>query len=197
MRDIKKITKGQGKVNKHENGGTIGFSSRNFAIGKIHVAGNGRGITDISIGGNKQSFLRQLRDRHGHKAVIEAADYRAVFKALDEYFKGKKTRFDLKVNLIGRPFALSIWKALMKIPYGRTVSYEELALMAGHMGAQRAAGSACGRNPVPIIVPCHRVIRKDNGLGGYTGGLEIKKTLLEIEGVRKIPSFRKGGSGWI
>lgn len=164
--------------------GTIVFSARNFAIGKIHVAGNRRGITDISIGGSKQGFLRQLRDRHGHKAIIEAADYRAVFKTLDEYFKGKRTRFDLKVNLIGRPFDVSIWKALMKIPYGRTVSYEGLALMAGHTGAQRAAGSACGRNPVPIIVPCHRVIRKDNGLGGYTGGLEIKKTLLEIEGFR-------------
>lgn len=182
---MKKIPKEQGKVNdRMKMDGTIGFSVRDFAMGKIHVAGNGRGITDISIGGDRQGFLRQLRDRHGQRAVIEAADYRAVFKTLDEYFKGKRTRFGLKVSLIGRPFDVSIWKALMKIPYGRTVSYEGLALMAGHAGAQRAAGSACGRNPVPIIVPCHRVIRKDNGLGGYTGGLEIKKTLLEIEGFR-------------
>ncbi|MEK7680185.1 MAG: methylated-DNA--[protein]-cysteine S-methyltransferase [Deltaproteobacteria bacterium] len=184
---MKKITKEQGAVNKHSEQSErmdrfIGFSSRCFAIGEIHAAGDRRGITDISIGGSKQGFLRQLRERHGHKAIIEGADYRAVFKTLDEYFKGKRTRFGLKVNLIGRPFDVSIWKALIKIPYGRTVSYEELALMAGHTGAQRAAGSACGRNPVPIIVPCHRVIRKDKGLGGYTGGLEIKKALLEIEG---------------
>lgn len=185
MRVYKKITKEQGKVNAGmKMDRTIGFSARNFAIGKIHVAGFGRGITDLSIGGVQQDFLRQLRERHGLRAIIEAADYRAVFKALDEYFEGKRTRFALKVNLIGRPFDVSIWKALMNIPYGRTVSYEGLAVMAGHAGAQRAVGSACGRNPVPIIVPCHRVIRKDNGLGGYTGGLEIKKTLLEIEGVR-------------
>ncbi|MBI5237762.1 MAG: methylated-DNA--[protein]-cysteine S-methyltransferase [Deltaproteobacteria bacterium] len=182
MRDIKKITKEKDEVNKHENGGIIGFSSRCFAIGKIHVAGNRRGITDISIGGDKQGFLRRLRERHGHRAIIEKADYRAVFKMLDEYFKGKRTRFDLRVNLIGRPFDVSIWKALIKIPYGRAVSYEDAARMSGHLGAQRAVGSACGRNPVSIIVPCHRVIRKDKGLGGYTGGLEIKKTLLELEG---------------
>ncbi len=166
--------------------GTIGFSSRVFAMGEIHVAGGRLGVTDISIGGGTEGFLRRLAKRHGHGAVIEEADYRAVFRMLDEYFKGKRTRFGLRVNLIGRPFDVSIWKALTRIPYGRTVSYEGLAGMAGHQGAHRAAGSACGRNPVPIIVPCHRVIRKDRGLGGYTGGLGIKRALLEIEGIRLL-----------
>jgi methylated-DNA-[protein]-cysteine S-methyltransferase len=102
-------------------------------------------------------------------------------KELDEYFNRKRRHFDVKVYLKGTDFQNKIWKKLQEIPYGKTISYATLAREAGHPKACRAAGSANGKNPVAIIIPCHRVIASDGSLGGYAYGLEMKKMLLDLE----------------
>lgn len=100
---------------------------------------------------------------------------------LDAYFKGELTRFDLKLNAQGTDFQKRVWQELEKIPYGETISYGELAKRMGNPKASRAVGMANGKNPISIIVPCHRVIGKDGSLTGFGGGIDVKKTLLELE----------------
>jgi methylated-DNA-[protein]-cysteine S-methyltransferase len=102
---------------------------------------------------------------------------------LDAYFAGERREFDLPFRISGTPFEMRVWKSLLTIPYGTTVSYGEIARRIGQPKASRAVGMANGRNPIPILVPCHRVIGSNGSLVGYGGGLETKKYLLEIEGV--------------
>jgi methylated-DNA-[protein]-cysteine S-methyltransferase len=103
-------------------------------------------------------------------------------RQLEEYFAGERTQFDVPLELDGTAFQHQVWAELLLIPYGRSISYGELARRVGRPRASRAVGQANGRNPVPIIVPCHRVVAGD-GLGGYGGGLPLKRALLALEGV--------------
>lgn len=107
---------------------------------------------------------------------------------LREYFDGRRTEFTVPVNLSfkGTKFQQKVWNELRKIPYGQTISYKELAIRCGGANYSRAVANANGKNPVSIIVPCHRVISSDGTLGGYTGGLDRKSTLLTIEGLQLI-----------
>jgi methylated-DNA-[protein]-cysteine S-methyltransferase len=102
---------------------------------------------------------------------------------IEEYFNGKRKVFDLPLVLHGTDFQVKVWKALQKIPFGKTHSYGEIAAMIGNPKACRAVGMANNRNPIAIIVPCHRVIGSDGSLTGYAGGLGIKQRLLELEGL--------------
>ena len=112
------------------------------------------------------------------RPMVEAAK-----QALSDYFdNGVRDFGDLPLDLQGTPFQVKVWQELQRIPYGTTISYKELARRAGSPLACRAAGQANGRNPVPIIVPCHRVIAADGSLGGYSSGLDRKRWLLEHEG---------------
>ncbi|HKP98019.1 MAG TPA: methylated-DNA--[protein]-cysteine S-methyltransferase [Fibrobacteria bacterium] len=106
-------------------------------------------------------------------------------KQLGEYFRGARDRFDLPFELKGTEFQMRVWNELRKIPFGETWSYRELAERVGNPGAVRAVGSANGRNPVSIFIPCHRVVRTGGELGGYGGGLENKAFLLDLENGRK------------
>ena len=100
---------------------------------------------------------------------------------LKEYFAGKRKAFDLPLSPQGTPFQAEVWRALSEIPYGETASYREIAEKIGRPRACRAVGMACRRNPLPIIIPCHRVIGKDGSLTGYEGGLAVKECLLRLE----------------
>lgn len=102
-------------------------------------------------------------------------------RQLDEYFRGKRTRFELPLDPAGTPFQRAVWARLEGIPYGATWSYRELARRVGNPGAMRAVGAANGRNPLCIFIPCHRVVRASGEIGGYAGGLERKAFLLELE----------------
>ncbi|HEY3915726.1 MAG TPA: methylated-DNA--[protein]-cysteine S-methyltransferase [Verrucomicrobiae bacterium] len=102
-------------------------------------------------------------------------------RELNEYLAGKRTDFSIPLSNAGTEFQREIWKQIARIPFGKTISYTELAQRVGAPKATRAAGTATGRNPLGIIVPCHRVVGKDGGLGGYAGGLDRKKSLLNIE----------------
>ncbi|MBC8439373.1 MAG: methylated-DNA--[protein]-cysteine S-methyltransferase, partial [Deltaproteobacteria bacterium] len=100
---------------------------------------------------------------------------------LKAYFKGELTRFDLELNVQGTDFQKTVWRELVKIPYGETISYGQLAQRIGNPKASRAVGMANGKNPISIIIPCHRVIGKNGNLTGFGGGLEAKRTLLDLE----------------
>ena len=107
----------------------------------------------------------------------------AAMAQLEEYFAGQRRRFDLPLELDGTDFQRRVWLGLSQIPYGETVSYAEMATMVGRPHAYRAVGQANGANPVPIVLPCHRVVASGGGLGGYGGGLPMKRQLLALEGL--------------
>lgn len=121
--------------------------------------------------------------------VVEACEYLSertgyfseVAKQLDEYFAGKRTEFKLNILPTGTDFQKKVWTELLKIPYGKTTSYQEIANVIGNPNAQRAVGSACNKNPILIIIPCHRVISKNGNIAGFAYGNQIKQKLLEIE----------------
>jgi methylated-DNA-[protein]-cysteine S-methyltransferase len=124
----------------------------------------------------------------------DPAAFRALARQLGEYFRRERRTFDLALAPRGTVFQLATWRALATIPYGETISYAELARRVGRPAASRAVGAANGANPLPIVVPCHRVIGKDGSLTGFGGGLHAKRTLLELEGalVQKAHAGRAG-----
>ena len=104
-------------------------------------------------------------------------------RELSEYFAGKRKRFEVTLDPDGTPFQRAVWKAISRVRFGRTTTYGELARSARHPGSARAAGAATGRNPIGIIVPCHRILGSDGSLTGYAGGIERKRALLALEGI--------------
>ena len=123
---------------------------------------------------NKKNITEDYQNR-------ETSLIKKTIQQLDEYFSGKRKNFSIPLDLRGTDFQMKVWNALQIIPYGKTVSYGQLAAITGNPKASRAVGMANNRNPVPVIVPCHRVIGSDGSLTGYAGGLELKKQLLELE----------------
>jgi methylated-DNA-[protein]-cysteine S-methyltransferase len=124
-----------------------------------------------------------LPNRHPDPAGWERDDelLADARRQLTEYFAGERTTFDLPLRPAGAPFQRRVWEALLRIPYGETASYGELARGLGHPTAARGVGAANGRNPIAIVVPCHRVIGSNGSLTGYAGGLECKRALLDLE----------------
>jgi methylated-DNA-[protein]-cysteine S-methyltransferase len=118
----------------------------------------------------------------GVRLVEDTGRTAEVRRQLDEYFAGRRQTFDLTLAPEGTPFERSVWNELARIPFGETRSYAEIARAIGRPGAARAVGRANGANPIPIVVPCHRVIGADGSLTGFGGGLETKSRLLELEG---------------
>lgn len=144
-------------------------------------------ITSVSTAeGETISGIFMEKHRHGPKRdsgwVKDAGKHREAHRQLAEYFDGERTAFDLPLAPAGTPFQSQVWKALLEIPFGRTESYGELAARIGRPGSARAVGSANGRNPISIVIPCHRVIGSSGELTGYGGGLPRKRWLLSHEG---------------
>lgn len=144
-------------------------------IGKLLLAGDGESLIQVSF----QSGPRPLRPPGGW--MERAAPFRAASAQLREYFAGERRTFDLPLAPRGTEFQQRVWRALTEIPYGKTLSYGELARHIGKPSASRAVGLANGANPLPIVVPCHRVIGADGSLTGFGGGLPIKRRLLALE----------------
>ena len=120
------------------------------------------------------------RDRTWRRSSDHAHLQRAK-RELAEYFAGRRRRFSVPLDPDGTPFQRSVWKAISKVAFGETTTYSELARRAGHAGSARAAGAATGRNPLSVIVPCHRIMGSDGSLTGYAGGLQRKRALLALE----------------
>ncbi|MER7013359.1 methylated-DNA--[protein]-cysteine S-methyltransferase [Saccharopolyspora sp. NPDC000359] len=141
-------------------------------------------LTLVAVGGALTGvYLEQQRHRPPEEdfGELDAAPFGPVVEQLAEYFAGRRTDFDLPLDLIGTPFQQRVWHALREIPYGETVSYGELAARIGRPSASRAVGLANGKNPISIIVPCHRVVGSDGNLTGYGGGIDRKRSLLDFE----------------
>ncbi|OYQ43891.1 methylated-DNA--[protein]-cysteine S-methyltransferase [Flavobacterium aurantiibacter] len=127
--------------------------------------------------------LQQIRTFSGTDSVSEPNSFlTAVFQQLDEYFAGKRQTFDLPLDLQGTEFQMQVWKLLKHIPYGKTLSYNQLATAYGNPKTIRAVAAANGANPILIVIPCHRVIGSNGQLVGYAGGMTAKKQLLLLEG---------------
>lgn len=135
----------------------------------------------------QQDLQRLVPGSEALRAPERVAPY---MRELDEYFRGGRTSFAMPLDLRGTPFQLAVWRALLAIPYGHVCSYGDIAAVICRPRAVRAVGTANGANPVPIVVPCHRVIGKDGTLTGYGGGLPLKEWLLAIEGVHVRESAR-------
>ena len=146
-----------------------------FPFCKIGIAEKGGAICNILI--NNDKSIKNLYDF----VKSETQLIKKTAKELDEYFSGKRKVFDLPVTFHGTGFKVKVWESLHAIKYGETRSYKEVAALLGNPKASRAVGMANKRNPVPIIVPCHRVIGHDGSLVGYSGGLELKEKLLNLE----------------
>ena len=144
------------------------------------VASNGA-LAGLYMNGRAPDAVAAAGAAEGADEGADAAVLAAAARQLDEYFDGQRQAFDLTVELAGTPFQRRVWEALRGIGYGETVSYGELAGQLGQPTAARAVGLANGRNPVSIIVPCHRVVGADGSLTGYGGGLDNKQHLLELE----------------
>jgi methylated-DNA-[protein]-cysteine S-methyltransferase len=145
-------------------------------------------IGALLIAGDNEAVHRITFPLHGRAAKPEPAWQESqrgpigeAARQLREYFAGKRTQFDLPLAPEGTAFQRSVWRQLQAIPYGETISYGELARRVGKPKASRAVGSANGANPLPIVIPCHRVIASDGTLGGFGGGLPIKEMLLALE----------------
>ena len=137
------------------------------------------GILEIICENNKLVSLKLVD--YCEKSNIETDFIKDIKKQLDEYFLGKRTIFNIKINPKGTDFQKLVWSELQNIPYGKIKSYSEIAAATGNKNAQRAVGNACNKNPIMIIIPCHRVISKNNNLGGYAYGRSIKQKLLNID----------------
>jgi methylated-DNA-[protein]-cysteine S-methyltransferase len=144
-------------------------------IGQVFVQGDGQFVTGL--------YWPNHKHWHGVKAASRQDDvpFAAVREQLAEYFAGTRQEFDVPLKLTGTPFQRRVWQELTRIPFGTTITYGELARRIGQPTASRAVGLANGRNPISIIVPCHRVIGTSGKLTGYGGGLSVKQRLLELE----------------
>jgi methylated-DNA-[protein]-cysteine S-methyltransferase len=147
-------------------------------IGQLLLVGTDGVLEELHFA-NSPGQEKIFGDRLNYQ--YDEAGFTKVIQQLSEYFAGKRQVFDLKISPRGTAFQQSIWQELRKIPFGKTESYGEIARRVGSPKASRAVGMANSKNPIPIIVPCHRVIGKDGSLTGFGGGLEVKKQLLKLE----------------
>jgi methylated-DNA-[protein]-cysteine S-methyltransferase len=151
------------------------YTTMGSPIGELLLVGDGETLSGLYMqDGRKPTQIAT-------DWTESAASFTDVKRQLEEYFAGERTTFEVRLAAEGAPFEREVWHALEEIPYGETVSYGEIARRVGQPTAARAVGTANGRNPIAVIVPCHRVIGADGSLTGYGGGLERKRLLLELE----------------
>ena len=149
-------------------------------VGKLLIAGDEQGLRHVSFG---KSHFNALVTMPGDDWELNETPLKEAMRQLKAYFSGKLQAFDLPLAAEGTDFQRCVWKALCKVRYGTTASYGDIAKSVGNSAAARAVGTANGRNPIAIIVPCHRIIGSSGKLVGYGGGLHHKQTLLKLEGV--------------
>jgi O-6-methylguanine DNA methyltransferase len=153
-------------------------------LGMVCIASTEKGVCKIALSEEgEESFFRWLEAHFGLQNVIEDRDKNeGVLAEIESYLAGELREFESTLDLRGTEFQIKVWKEVKAIPYGITCSYQDIAERVGHSRAYRAVGAANGANPIPIIIPCHRVIGQDGLLRGYGGGLALKERLLRLEG---------------
>ncbi len=166
----------------------VAYTTVDSPFGPLLVAATPHGLVKISFPAtyDTDETLQDLATRISPRVLEAPARLDDVRHQLDRYFEGRLREFDLPLDWqLSKGFRRRALRAIDRIPYGRTRSYTDIARSAGNERAVRAAGTACGSNPIPIVVPCHRVLRSGGALGGYGGGLPMKEALLEMEGVHR------------
>jgi methylated-DNA-[protein]-cysteine S-methyltransferase len=163
----------------------VAYTTADSPFGALLLATTPRGLVRLGLPNqDTDELLVELADRVSPRVLEAPARLDQTRRELDLYFEGRLEHFDLPLDWsLSDGFRLKVQRAIAAIPYGETRSYLEMAKLAGNERAVRAAGTACGRNPLPLVVPCHRVLRSGGGLGGYGGGLPMKRALLEKEGI--------------
>ena len=162
----------------------VAYATLDTPVGRILLARTRRGLVQLSyLDGDEDSVLETLAGRISPRVLAAPQRLDQPRRELDDYFDGRRRRFETPIDWqLSRGFTRRVLRATAQIPYGSVSTYKRVATQAGSPSAFRAAGNALGVNPLPIIVPCHRVLHADGGLGGYTGGLERKRLLLAVEG---------------
>lgn len=161
----------------------VAFTTVDSPVGTLLLAATSGGLVRVAfeIEGFEQ-VIHTLSERISPRILRAPKRLDAVARELDEYFEGRRTSFDLKLDfLLSKGFRQNVQRFLPLISFGATMSYKEVAAIMGIPKAVRAVGTACATNPLPVVVPCHRVLRADGALGGYVGGLAAKQTLLDLE----------------
>jgi methylated-DNA-[protein]-cysteine S-methyltransferase len=170
----------------------VSYVVEDSPVGRLLLAATGEGLVClhyVNHEGDLEQSLEQLAARLSPRVLRAPRRLDAPRRELDEFFNGGRRDFDIALDysMVKPGFTRRVLEQTAQIPFGETVSYKGIAGRAGNERAFRAAGTALGSNPLPIVVPCHRVLHAGGGLGGYTGGLEIKRKLLTIEGVLPEP----------
>lgn len=156
---------------------SLSYKKINSPVGKLKLVASEEGLAAILWQNDRPERvpLGEMVEEPEHKVLVKTE------RQLTEYFAGERREFDLPLDMRGTPFQKEVWDALLGIPFGETKSYGDLAKQLGNPGAGRAVGAANGRNPISIVVPCHRVIGSSGKLTGFAGGLNVKARLLEME----------------
>jgi methylated-DNA-[protein]-cysteine S-methyltransferase len=163
----------------------VAYVTEATPVGRLLLAATPRGLVRIAyVDTDEEDVLLMLAARISPRILEAPAALDDVRRELDEFFAGSRHAFDVRLDwrLTGAGFSRRVLDATVRIPYGSVATYKQVATQAGSPRGSRAAGNALGSNPIPIVVPCHRVLHSGGGLGGYTGGLDRKRTLLGIEG---------------
>ena len=168
--------------------GKIYYTALDTPIGMVWAAKTNKGLIQVHALSNKKSFLTELKQRVKGEYIQDHSKFTPLEEKLDTWAKNKPVVFDIPLDLRGTKFQVDVWKAIYKIPYGKLSSYGRIARDIGKPKASRAVGNAVGSNPCGIVIPCHRVIWSNGGLGGFGGGfdperLNNKRKLLMIEGI--------------
>jgi methylated-DNA-[protein]-cysteine S-methyltransferase len=163
----------------------VAYTTADSPFGALLLASTPRGLVRVGLPNqDPDALLADLAQRVSPRVLEAPAKLDEARRELDLYFAGKLDRFDLPLDWqLSEGFRLKVLRSIARIPYGETRSYMQMATSAGNERAVRAAGTACGRNPIPLVVPCHRVLRSGGALGGYGGGVPMKEALLRLEGV--------------
>jgi methylated-DNA-[protein]-cysteine S-methyltransferase len=161
----------------------VAYRTLDTPVGRLLLAATGQGLVKVAFSvQDHDAVLRQLADRVSPRILNAPGRLDETSRQLDEYFTGQRTRFELPLDWrLSKGFRREVLTHLRDIGYGRTESYAEVAAAAGSPRAVRAVGTACATNPLPLVVPCHRVVRSDGSAGGYAGGPDAKLTLLALE----------------
>ncbi len=169
------------------------YNSVDAPVGRVLVAMTEAGLVRVAIRRSEATFVAEIRHRLGIAAVKSPEKVKRVVRQLRDYFAGRRRSFDMPTDLDGvTPFQRRVLMATLQVPAGQTVSYGDIARRVRAPRGARAVGQALGRNPIPIVIPCHRVVGAGGALGGYTGGLDIKKKLLQLEGALADSRWAKG-----
>jgi methylated-DNA-[protein]-cysteine S-methyltransferase len=163
----------------------VAYALVDSPLGTLLAARTRRGLVELAYGGEQpDSLLVELSEKLSPRVLEAPGRLDDVRRQLEEYFEGRRTDFELPIDWsLSRGFTQRILQATAKVPFGELATYRDMASRAGNERAVRAAGNALGSNHMPIVVPCHRIVRTGGALGGYTGGLERKEYLLRLEGV--------------